>query len=81
MVVSAGEFDSVFAELGSVGQQAIEEARRENLNVYETMPVQMLHAYGLAAFAKHERGCVCFEHVEHGKDRYMALCIPCFGIL
>ena len=31
MVVSAGEFDSLFAELGSVGQQAIEEARRENL--------------------------------------------------
>ena len=61
MVAAAGDFDSVFAQLGSVAQtsdgvslkrKAPEEGQRENLRVYETMPSQMLNAYGMAAFSK-----------------------------
>ena len=57
MVVSAGEFDSLFAELGSVGQQAIEEAQRENL-----MALQALASYrpGLTI-----RVSVCTHDSQH----------------
>jgi len=61
MVATAGDFDSVFAQLGSVAQtsdgvslkrKSPEEGQRESLRVYETMPAQMLNAYGMAAFSK-----------------------------
>ena len=65
MVVSAisNDFDSVFAPLiagekrhaeeqcGGVAKKLNAEADREFLRVYETMPAQMLNAYGMAAFA------------------------------
>ena len=56
MVASASDFDSVFALPELVGQpsegvslkrKAPEEGQRENLRVYETMPAQMLNAYGM----------------------------------
>ena len=60
-------FDSVFARLhgedkrkaeGDAGtdvskkQRCIEQGDREEIRVYETMPSQMLNAYGMAAFAQ-----------------------------
>jgi len=63
-------FDSVFASLhgedkrkaegdagadGSKKQRCIEQGDREEIRVYETMPSQMLNAYGMAAFAQMER--------------------------
>ena len=56
MAVTDSDFDSVFAKSGSVGQpsdavslkrKAPEEGQRESLRVYETMPAQMLNAYGM----------------------------------
>jgi hypothetical protein len=66
MVAPDLDFDSVFAPLGAVTppkdavsskRKATDEGQRENLRVYETMPAQMLNAYGMAAFSKmsHEK--------------------------
>ena len=63
-------FDSVFASLNGDGkrkadgddgagvskkQKCQEQGDREELRVYETMPAQMLNAYGMAAFQQMER--------------------------
>ena len=69
---SQSEFDSVFSQPGSVSQpgdgvsqgakrKAPEEARREYLRVYETVPAQLLNAYGMARFATMEQDKVWEE--------------------
>ena len=67
---TSDKFESVFASLhgedkrkaegdagadGSKKQRCIEQGDREEIRVYETMPSQMLNAYGMAAFAQMER--------------------------
>ena len=60
MASSADRFASVFSQVSNESEQeylpvkrkaeAQEEGKREYLRVYETLPAQMLNAYGMAAF-------------------------------
>ena len=61
MATTNSDFDNIFAKSPLDGQhsgdvslkrKAEEQGTRENLRVYETMPAQMLNAYGMAGFAK-----------------------------
>ena len=36
-------------------RRAVEQGQRENLRVYETLPAQLLNAYGMASFAQMEQ--------------------------
>ena len=61
MVHSEEDFDSVFvapaktSEGVSSKRKAVEQGQRENLRVYETLPAQLLNAYGMAGFAQMEQ--------------------------
>ena len=61
MMNSQEDFDNVFAtpaktsEGVSSKRRAVEQGQRENLRVYETLPAQLLNAYGMAGFAQMEQ--------------------------
>ena len=66
MVTVTGDVDSIFEKPGSevslkpgsevsLKRKAEGEGQRENLRVYETMPSQLLNAYGMAGFAKMDK--------------------------
>ena len=60
MASSADRFNSIFSQVSNESEQEYlpvkrkaepeEEGKREYLRVYETLPAQMLNAYGMAAF-------------------------------
>ena len=62
MVASQDDFASVFGKLAdppvdgvSLERKPEDQGTRENLRVYETMPAQLLNAYGMAAFSTMEK--------------------------
>jgi hypothetical protein len=58
MVTNLGDFDSIFEKPGSdvsLKRKAEGQGQREYLRVYETMPAQLLNAYGMAGFAKMDK--------------------------
>ena len=61
MSTQDSDFDNVFAtpvktaEGVSSKRKAVEQGQRESLRVYETLPSQLLNAYGMAAFAQMEQ--------------------------
>ena len=62
MVASQDDFASVFGKLAdppvdgvSLKRKPEDQGTRENLRVYETMPAQLLNAYGMAAFPTMEK--------------------------
>ena len=62
MVASQDDFSSVFGKLAdppvdgvSLKRKPEDQGTRENLRVYETMPAQLLNAYGMAAFPTMEK--------------------------
>jgi hypothetical protein len=69
MVLSDDPFEKVFGHLDSSEppnsvvskKRKAEEGQRENLLVYETMPAQLLNAYGMAGFVKMEHAKVWEE--------------------
>ena len=66
MVASQDDWENVFGKLAEppvdsvslkrkADEQGTREKTRENLRVYETMPAQLLNAYGMAAFSTMEK--------------------------